>query len=86
MDKEKTILDTLVDGSRKINEIIKPHRPVPRLMVGLYGYLLYEVVMWGMGVPGGLSASQAGLVTAIVGAGAAFFGFYVNSGKTDARK
>lgn len=35
--------------------------------------------MWGMGVPGGLSASQAGLVTAVVGAGTGFFGFYVNS-------
>lgn len=76
---KKTKLDGIVNISRKINEIIKPHRPVPRLMLALYGYLLFEVVMWGMGVPGGLTASQAGLVTAIVGAGAGFFGFYVNS-------
>lgn len=65
--------------SRDINEIIKPHRPIPRIMVGLYGYLLFEVVMWGMGIPGGLSGSQAALVSAIVGAGSVFFGFYVNS-------
>ncbi len=80
MDKDsKSRLDKVVDASRKINEVIKPHRPVPRLMLALYGYLLFEVVVWGMGVPGGLSASQAGLVTAVVGAGTAFFGFYVNS-------
>jgi hypothetical protein len=76
---DKSWLDKLVDTSRKINEVIKPHRPVPRAMIALYGYLLFEVVMWGMGVPGGLSAAQAGLVTAVVGAGAGFFGFYVNS-------
>lgn len=78
-ENKKTKLDGIVYISRKVNEIIKPHRPVPRLMLALYGYLLFEVVIWGMGVPGGLSASQAGLVTAIVGAGAGFFGFYVNS-------
>ena len=77
--EERTWLDKVVDASRKINEIIKPHRPVPRLMIALYGYLLFEVVMWGMGVPGGLTAPQAGLVTAVVGAGTGFFGFYVNS-------
>jgi hypothetical protein len=80
MDKDKqTKLDRMVSASRKINEIIKPHRPVPRLMIGLYGYLLFEVVMWGMGVPGGLSGSQAALVSTIVTAGAGFFGLYVNS-------
>lgn len=78
-ESKKTKLDGIVYISRKVNEIIKPHRPVPRLMLALYGYLLFEVVIWGMGVPGGLSASQTGLVTAIVGAGAGFFGFYVNS-------
>jgi hypothetical protein len=84
MDKESK-LDSLVTASRKINEIISPHRPVPRIMIGLYGFLLYEVVMWGMGIPGGLSGSQAALVSAIVGAGSVFFGFYVNS-STEGKK
>ncbi|BAV81200.1 hypothetical protein [Vibrio phage VCPH] len=34
--------------------------------------------MWGMGLPN-ITAAQAGLVTAVIGAGAGFFGFYVNS-------
>lgn len=81
MGKESKLAQ-IVETSRLINEVIKPHRPVPRIMIGLYGYLLFEVVMWGIGLPV-LTAAQSGLVAAVLGAGTGFFGFYVNSSGKD---
>jgi hypothetical protein len=44
----------------------------------MYIYLLYEVTTWFMALPEPNNA-QAGLVSVVVGAGAAWFGLYVNS-------
>jgi hypothetical protein len=41
--------------------------------------MFYEVVQWFMALPDPNNA-QAGLVSVVVGAGAAWFGLYVNSG------
>ena len=53
-------------------------RLFPRAFISMYIYLLYEVCTWFMAltVP---NNAQAGLVSVVVGAGAAWFGLYVNS-------
>jgi len=55
-------------------------RIFPRIFISVYIYLLYEVVIWAMEVEN-LSLEQSGLVSIIVGAGAAWFGLYVGSGR-----
>jgi hypothetical protein len=44
----------------------------------MYIYLLYKTVIWFQELPAP-TMEQAGLVSVIVGAGAAWFGLYVNS-------
>jgi len=56
-------------------------RLFPRAFITMYLYLLYEVVTWFMALDAP-SMEQAGLVSVIVGAGAAWFGLYVNSTST----
>ena len=53
-------------------------RLFPRAFITMYIYLLWRVVEWFMALPEP-SMEQAGLVSVIVGAGAAWFGLYVNS-------
>jgi len=53
-------------------------RLFPRAFISMYIYLLYEVCIWFMALPDPNNA-QAGLVSVVVGAGAAWFGLYVNS-------
>ena len=60
-------------------------RLFPRAFISMYIYLLFEVVTWFMDLPTP-GAEQAGLVSVIVGAGAAWFGLYVNSTSTDFKK
>jgi len=57
-------------------------RPVPRLIVALYGFMFYRVVEWFMTLPDP-TGPQSAFVSAVVGAGAAFFGFYVNAKPTE---
>ena len=56
-------------------------RLFPRAFISMYIYLLYEVCTWFMALPEPNNA-QAGLVSVVVGAGAAWFGLYVNSTST----
>tara|TARA_B100000287_G_scaffold428878_1_gene481104 strand:- start:1261 stop:1617 length:357 start_codon:yes stop_codon:yes gene_type:complete len=60
-------------------------RLFPRAFISMYIYLLFEVTMWFMDLPDP-NSQQAGLVSVIVGAGAAWFGLYVNSTSTDFNK
>ena len=53
-------------------------RLFPRAFISMYIYLLYKVVTWFMGLEDP-DMEQAGLVSVVVGAGAAWFGLYVNS-------
>lgn len=57
-------------------------RIFPRLFIGTYIYLFYESTMWFMKLEEP-NTSQAGLISVIVGAGAVWFGHYVNSGKKE---
>ena len=49
----------------------------PRMIITLYGIAFYQTTNWFMALPDPSNA-QAGFVSVIVGAGAGFFGIYVN--------
>jgi hypothetical protein len=53
-------------------------RLFPRIFISVYIYMFYDVVDWFMTLPDP-SMAQAGLVSVVTGAGAAWFGLYVNS-------
>ena len=55
-------------------------RIFPRIFISTYIYLLYKVVIWYMELPGP-TMEQSGLVSVVVGAGAAWFGLYTGSSK-----
>jgi len=53
-------------------------RIFPRLFITTYIFLLYKVVIWYMDSPAP-TMEQSGLVSIVVGAGAAWFGLYTGS-------
>lgn len=55
-------------------------RIFPRVFISVYIYMFYQVAQWFMLLENPNNA-QAGLVSVVVGAGAAWFGLYVNSTK-----
>ena len=59
-------------------------RIFPRVFLSVYIFLLYYSTMWFMALPEP-SLEQSGLISIIVGAGAAWFGLYAGTskGKTD---
>lgn len=57
-------------------------RPFPRLFIGLYMYMVFRVIEWYLSLPDP-SMEQSGLISVVVGAGAAWFGLYVNSGRSN---
>ena len=77
---------------RKVNMVNKYQRWVdlahavdqwrifPRIFITTYIYLLYAVVMWYMELSNP-TIEQSGLVSIVVGAGAAWFGLYTGSSK-----
>ena len=54
-------------------------RIIPRILMLLYGIAFYKCMEWFMNLPDP-SMAQAGFVSTVVGAGAAWFGLYVGSG------
>lgn len=55
-------------------------RIFPRLFLSVYIFLLYKTVLWYMDLPDP-SMEQSGLISVIVGAGAAWFGLYAGTHK-----
>ena len=55
-------------------------RIFPRLFLSVYIYLLYKVTIWFMNLPTP-TFEQSGLVSIVVGAGAAWFGLYAGTSK-----
>ena len=55
-------------------------RIFPRLFLTVYIVLLYKTVIWFMGLDDP-SLEQGGLISVVVGAGAAWFGLYTNTSK-----
>ena len=74
MDKNK--FDWLINLAKAVDSC----RIFPRIFITLYIVLLYEVVHWFMGLSDP-NTQQAGLVSIVVGAGAAWFGLYTGSSK-----
>ena len=63
----------------EIPEMLDNWRVIPRLLIFMYAVVFYQTMNWFMDLPDPNNA-QAGFVSVIVGAGAAWFGLYVNSG------
>ena len=57
-------------------------RIFPRLFLTVYIVLLYKCVLWYMDLPAP-SMEQSGLISIVVGAGAAWFGLYAGTGKKE---
>jgi len=57
-------------------------RIFPRLFLTVYIILLYKTVIWYMELPAP-SMEQSGLISVVVGAGAAWFGLYTGSSKSN---
>ena len=53
-------------------------RIFPRAFLSIYMFLLYYTVMWFMGLPDP-TFEQSGLISIVVGSGAAWFGLYAGT-------
>ena len=79
MDKETESVNKYqkwIDMARAVDQ----WRIFPRIFITTDIYLLYAVVMWYMELSTP-SMEQSGLVSIVVGAGAAWFGLYTGSSK-----
>jgi hypothetical protein len=63
-------------------EYFSKWRVFPRGFIIVYFWLIVETALWFMGLPTP-STAQAAFASAIIGAGAAWFGLYVNSGNSN---
>jgi len=63
-----------------LSQMIDAWRIFPRLFLGVYIYLLYYCTMWFMALEAP-SFEQSGLISIVVGAGAAWFGLYAGTAK-----
>ena len=66
----------------QLAEAVDAWRIFPRAFITVYLYLLFTTVHWFMALEDP-SMPQSGLISVIVGAGAAWFGLYVNSGRKE---
>jgi len=65
-----------------VAQAIDSWRLIPRAFLSVYMYLLYYVVFWYMDLVDP-SMEQSGLISVVVGAGAAWFGLYTSSSKSN---
>ena len=63
-----------------LSNMIDAWRIFPRAFLSVYIFLLYYETMWFMDLPDP-SLEQSGLISVIVGAGAAWFGLYAGTAK-----
>jgi hypothetical protein len=63
-----------------LSNMIDAWRIFPRAFLSVYIFLLYYATMWFMALPDP-SLEQSGLISVIVGAGAAWFGLYAGTAK-----
>ena len=63
-----------------VAQAIDAWRIIPRAFLAVYMYLLYYTTFWFMSITDP-SFEQSGLISIVVGAGAAWFGLYTNSHK-----
>jgi hypothetical protein len=74
VDSSKNPFQWLIHLARAVDA----WRIFPRVFITTYIYLLYKVVIWYMELPSP-TIEQSGLVSIVVGAGAAWFGLYTGS-------
>jgi len=74
VDSSKNRYQGLIDLAKAIDS----WRIFPRIFITTYIYLLYKVVIWYMNLANP-TMEQSGLVSIVVGAGAAWFGLYTGS-------
>ncbi len=63
-----------------VAQAVDSWRIIPRAFLAVYMYLLYFTTFWFMDLENP-SFEQSGLISIVVGAGAAWFGLYTNSHK-----
>ena len=63
-----------------LSNMIDAWRIFPRAFLGVYIYLLYYCTMWFMALEAP-TFEQSGLISIVVGAGAAWFGLYAGTSK-----
>tara|TARA_R110002012_G_scaffold316326_1_gene531126 strand:+ start:3572 stop:3949 length:378 start_codon:yes stop_codon:yes gene_type:complete len=63
-----------------LSQMIDAWRIFPRAFLSVYMYLLYYTTFWFMALPEP-SFEQSGLISIVVGAGAAWFGLYAGTAK-----
>lgn len=76
---QKEVLPNRFDALLEFADVLDAYRIFPRAFIGVYLYLLIQTVQWFMTIPEP-NASQAGLISVVVGAGAAWFGLYTSTG------
>jgi len=76
VDSSKNRYQGLIDLARAVDA----WRIFPRMFLSVYIFLLYKVVIWYMNLTGP-TMEQSGLVSIVVGAGAAWFGLYTGTSK-----
>jgi len=64
-----------------VAQAVDSWRIIPRAFLSVYMYLLYYTTFWFMGLEDP-TMQQSGLISVVVGAGAAWFGLYTNSSKS----
>jgi hypothetical protein len=65
--------------SAKIRVVLADLRIIPRIMVILYGWVIYDSYLWFKALEAP-TTQQTSFITLLWGAAAAWFGLYVNSG------
>ena len=76
VDSSKNPYQGMIDLAKAVDA----WRIFPRLFLSVYVFLLYYSTMWFMGLENP-SLEQSGLISIIVGAGAAWFGLYAGTDK-----
>ena len=83
-DRIRELEDTKNDNPYQrlifVAQAVDSWRVIPRAFLSIYMYLLYYVTFWFMDLADP-TMQQSGLISVVVGAGAAWFGLYTNSSK-----
>ena len=76
VDSNKNKYQSWIDMAKAVDA----WRIFPRLFLTVYIVLLYKCVIWYMNLPAP-TMEQSGLISIVVGAGAAWFGLYTGTSK-----
>ena len=77
VDSSKNRYQGLIDLAKAVDS----WRIFPRVFISTYIFLLYKVTIWFMNLEAP-TFEQSGLVSIVVGAGAAWFGLYAGTSKS----